>query len=145
MVRNKKIKRTFILGPLFSNWMEVFQPSLDCSSIGGWAFIQNIYFLMMIMMMMNCFCGLVGRRKACSLISSRDHCQRPSPSRISDTPQARFEPVQNLSSGLTEWSCAVVITTSPRRQFVTIFKCSNLQSHYNFLRVSNLNNLFQRY
>ena len=30
------------------------------------------------------------RRKAFSLISSQDHCQRSSPSRISDTPQAGF-------------------------------------------------------
>ena len=37
-----------------------------------------------------------------SLISIRDHCQRSSPSRISDTPQAGFEPAQNLSSGLVE-------------------------------------------
>ena len=48
------------------------------------------------------------------LISSRDHCHRSSPSRISDTPRAGFEPAQNLSSGLVEWSCAVVITTTPR-------------------------------
>ena len=41
---------------------------------------------MMMMTMMNCFCGMVDRRKAFSLISSRDHCQRSSPSRISDTP-----------------------------------------------------------
>ena len=54
------------------------------------------------MMMMNCFCDMVDRRKAFSLISSRDHCQRSSPSRISDTPQAGFEPAQNLSSGLVE-------------------------------------------
>ena len=66
-------------------------------------------------MMMNCFCGMVDRRKAFSLISSRDHCQRSSPSRISDTPRAGFEPAQNLSSGLVESSCAVVITTTPRR------------------------------
>ena len=26
--------------------------------------------------MMNCFCGMVDRRKPFSLISSRDHCQR---------------------------------------------------------------------
>ena len=66
------------------------------------------------MMMMNCFCGMVDRRKPFSLISSQDHCQRSSPSRISDTPRAGFEPAQNLSSGLFEWSCAVVITTTPR-------------------------------
>ena len=28
----------------------------------------------------DCFCGMVDRRKAFSLISSRDHCQRSSPS-----------------------------------------------------------------
>ena len=37
-------------------------------------------------MMMNCFCGIIDRRKAFSLISSRDHCQRSSPLRISDMP-----------------------------------------------------------
>ena len=53
-------------------------------------------------MVMNCFCGMVDRRKAFSLISSRDHCQRSSPSRISDAPRAGFKPAQNLSSGLVE-------------------------------------------
>ena len=70
---------------------------------------------MMMMMTMNCFCGMFDRRKAISLISSRDHCQRSLPSRISDTPRAGFEPAQNLSSGLVERSCAAVITTTPRR------------------------------
>ena len=69
--------------------------------------------------MMNCFCSIVDRRKAFSLISSRGHCQRSSPSRISDMPQAGFQPAQNLSSGLVEWSCAVVITTTPRRHYTT--------------------------
>ena len=58
-----------------------------------------------IIMMMNCFCGVVDRRKVFSLISSRYHCQRSSPSRISDTPQAGFELAQNLSSDFYEWSC----------------------------------------
>ena len=44
------------------------------------------------MVMMNCFRGMIDRRKAFSLISSRDHCQRSSPSRISDMPRAGFEP-----------------------------------------------------
>ena len=77
---------------------------------------------MMMMMIMNCFCGMVDRRKAFSLISSQDHCQRSSPSRIFDTPRAGFEPVQNLSSALVEWSCTVVITTTP---WLILFK----QSH----------------
>ena len=55
---------------------------------------------MMMMMMMNCFCSMVDLRKAFSLISSRDQCQRSSPSRISDTPLTGFEPPQNMSSGL---------------------------------------------
>ena len=45
-------------------------------------------FYKLTIMMMNCFCGMVDRRKAFSLIFSWDHCQRSSPSRISDTPQA---------------------------------------------------------
>ena len=64
--------------------------------------------------MINCFWGIVDRRKVFSLISSQEHCQRSSPSLISDTPRAGFEPAQNLSSGLVEWSCAVVITTTSR-------------------------------
>ena len=31
---------------------------------------------------------------------------------ISNKPWARFEPVQNLSSGLVEWHCAVVLTST---------------------------------
>ena len=62
------------------------------------------------------FCGMVDRRRVLSLNSCRDHCQISSPSRISDTPRAGFEPAQNLSSGFVEWSCAVVVTTTPRRK-----------------------------
>ena len=69
------------------------------------------------LMMMNGFCGMVNQRKAFSLISSRDHCQRSSPPWISDTLRAGYEPAQNLSSGFDEWSCAVVITTIPRRHY----------------------------
>ena len=78
--------------------------------------VSTIFKLMMMMMMMmmmkNCFCGIVDWRKAISLISSLDHCQRSSPLWISDMPRAGFQPAQNLSSGLVEWSCAVVITTT---------------------------------
>ena len=72
----------------------------------------------MMMMMMNCFCGMVDRRKAFSLISSRGHCQRSSPSRVSNTPRAGFEPAQNLSSDLVEWSCAIMITITPRHHIL---------------------------
>ena len=50
------------------------------------------------LMMMNCFCGMVDRRKTFILISSWDCCRRSSPSRTSDTTPAEFEPAQNLSS-----------------------------------------------
>ena len=63
------------------------------------------------------FCGMVDRRKAFSLISSWSHCQRSSPSWISDALQAGFEPVQNLSSGFVEWRCVVVIAITPRRHY----------------------------
>ena len=56
---------------------------------------------------------MVDWRKAFNHISSWDHWQRSSPLRIFDTPRAEFEPAQNLSSGLAEWSCAIVITTTP--------------------------------
>ena len=67
----------------------------------------------LVMIMINCFCGMVDQQKALGLISSWDHCQRFSSSKISNTPRAGFEPKQNLSSGFIEWSCAVVITTTP--------------------------------
>ena len=70
----------------------------------------------------NCFCGMVDLRKEFGLIFSRDHCQRSSPSRISDRARAGFEPTQNLSSGFVEWSCPIVITTTIRRQKEIIIK-----------------------
>ena len=42
---------------------------------------------------MNCFCGMVDRRKAFCLISTRDQ---------------GFKSAQDLSSDLAEWSCAVL-------------------------------------
>ena len=71
-------------------------------------------------MMMNCFCRMVDRRKVLSLISSWDRFQRFSPLQIGDTLQARFEPGPNLGSGFFEWSCAVVITTTPRRHKILL-------------------------
>ena len=92
----------------------------------------------MMMMMMNCFCGMVDRRKALSLVSSGDHRQRSSSPRISDTPRAGLEPAQNLSSGFAEWNCVVVITTTPRRRCSSpIFsKVTVLQPR--FLTICNL-------
>ena len=63
---------------------------------------------------MNCLCGMVDRRKAIFLTSRRDHCQRFSQSQISDTSRGGFKPVQNLSSGFAEWSCAFMLTITLR-------------------------------
>ena len=60
-------------------------------------YIRHVLWSTSMMTMMNCLCGMVDRRKAFGLISSRDHCQRSSPSRISDTPRAGFEPEFRLS------------------------------------------------
>ena len=64
--------------------------------------------------MMNCFCGMVDRREAFSLISSRDLCQKSSPLRISEMPRTVFEPALNLSLGFVKLSCALMITATPR-------------------------------
>ena len=68
----------------------------------------------MAMMMMNFFCGMVDRHNPFSFISSWDQvCQLEILTiENSGTPRAGFEPEQNLSPGLVEWSCAVVITTT---------------------------------
>ena len=72
--------------------------------------------MMMTMMIINCFSGMVDRQKVFSLLFSQGHCQRSSPSGISNTPQGGHEPTQILSSGLVEFrrSCIVVITTIPQ-------------------------------
>ena len=58
---------------------------------------------------MKCFCGMVDQWQTLSLISIQDQCHRFSMLQISHTPQAGFEPTQNLISGFIEWSCAVVV------------------------------------
>ena len=62
--------------------------------------MMMVMMMMMMMMMMkikmNCFCGMVDRRKAFSLITRGDHFQRFSPSQMPDTLRAGFETVQNL-------------------------------------------------
>ena len=72
--------------------------------------------------MINCFYGISDQQKAFSLISSKNHCQRSSPLEISNKLEAGFEPVQNLGLGLVEWSCAVVITTTPQHHNTQLFK-----------------------
>ena len=88
---------------------------------------------------MNCFCGMVDQWRTVSLVSNWDHCQRSSQPEISDMPQTGFEPVQNLISGFIEWSCAVVITTMPRRHYTTsigIVFCCRFTVIYNSMLLS---------
>ena len=74
-----------------------------------------------VLMMMNCFFGMVDQRKAFSLVSSQDHYQRSSPSLIFNTPRAGFEPAQNPSSGLVDEF------VQQCNQFFYISICGNLQ------------------
>ena len=63
-------------------------------------------------MMMNCFCGMVNwHKRHLALFPARIIVRDPHHSE-SDMPWAVFEPEQNLSSGLVEWSSAIVITTT---------------------------------
>ena len=48
------------------------------------------------------FCRMVDLLKEFTIISSRDHCQRSSLSRIPDTPRTGFEAEQNLSSNFNQ-------------------------------------------
>ena len=73
--------------------MFFFTPSANISSQKLKLMIMMMMMMMMMMRMMNCFCGL---------ISNRDHCQRSSQLRISNTPRVGFETAQNLNSGLVE-------------------------------------------
>ena len=113
---------------------DTLQPSQKQTNLKTYSLTKNYFSLMM----MNCFCGMVDRRKAVTLLSSRDHCQRSSPPRNSDTPRAGFEPAQKLSSGLVEWNCAVVITTTPRvaSLLYQLFLCINGLLHF-FTKVNS--------
>ena len=71
--------------------------------------------MMMMMMMMNCLCRIIVRQNTFSLIFCQGHYQRFSPSQFSDTPWAGLEPALSQSLDVIEWSCAVVITTTPQQ------------------------------
>ena len=79
-------------------------------------FIAKIKFMMtmMITMMMNCFCGIVDRRKAIRLISSRDHIVRDyTITDLRHTMNRNWTCTEPEFSFL-EWSCTVVLTTVNR-------------------------------
>lgn len=86
----------------------------------------------LVMIMINCFWGIIDRRKAISIASSRDLCQRFSPSRISDLTLTWFEPALKLSSNVCRielCSCVNHYTTAPSRSlthFVSLVTFCNL-------------------
>ena len=61
------------------------------------------------------FFGMVDRRKVLKLISSRDQCQRFSPSQTFYIQRAGLEPTQKLSSDFAKRSCSALITTTSQR------------------------------
>ena len=79
-------------------------------------------------------CGMVDCRIVLSFNPSRDHFQISSPSWISCKLRAGFEPAQNLSSGVVEWSFAVVITITPRPHLITF--CCMFWSYYTNNRIN---------
>ena len=58
--------------------------------------------VLLLIMVMNCFRGMVDRQKTFSLIYNQEHCQGYSALQISDTPQAGFKTVKNPSSDFVE-------------------------------------------
>ena len=81
--------------------------------------------IFLMMMMMNCFWGMVDRRKAFSLISSPGHCERSLPSRISNTPRAGFEPEFRL--------CRIKLRRSDNHYIMSPqYKVLYLMSHFIF-------------
>ena len=68
--------------------------------------------MMMMMMMIICFCGTVVRWKTLRLTSSRGHCQRFSPLRVSYKPWAGFELAQKLNLSFIGCSLNHYNTTS---------------------------------
>ena len=78
--------------------------------------------MMTMMMMMNRFCGMVDRRMAFSLISTRNYSQRFSASRISNRPRTGVQPA---SAAFFEWSCVAVITT--KLKSIRSFSCFTLK------------------
>ena len=91
-------------------------------------------------MIMNCFCGIIKRRKILSLISSLDHSQRFSPCQISDTPWAGFEPLQTLNviflKDFVQWWLSLhystIISYNVTGQITVFFMCFSFFSFSSF-------------
>ena len=72
---------------------------------------------------------LTDERRLC-LISSRDYCLRLSPSQISDTPRAGFEPAQNLSSDFDDH-----YTTAPQFKVSFIIEITLKFAHPSYFSI----------
>ena len=155
MISNQKIKGTFITfifgPPLFFKWMGVSQPLLDCFSIGVWAVMQNIYFFILLSFVYwcpiftsfkcsnlqfhynffqvsqiwpRCFLNGWGYFRHCYIVFQLEY--------------------EQLCKIYTSLSYVVFVCWSPFFTFFTFFKCSNLQSHYNFFQVSQIWRIFSK-
>ena len=123
MIRNQKIKGTFICGPLFFKWMGIFQSWLDCFSIGVWAFIHySKYKLFHLQKSLYAGVHLLQFLNAltCSPITLFFKC-------------IKLHQILSLFSTI---NLAYVLEINI--SFVTIFKCSSLQFHYSFFQVQQI-------
>ena len=96
---------------------------------------EDLTTALMIIIIINCFCGMVDQQEVVSLISRLGHCQKFSPLWISGMPGAGFEPVQNLSSkfnhfqiGRSGADCCTE-TFSCRWDHYNLSKCWSLVKH----------------
>ena len=77
-----------------------------------------------IYLMMICFCGWLTNKRSLILFAARTIVRDPHYQEY-DISWPGFELVQNLNSGFDEWSCAVVITTTPQHHKMYVCR-SNL-------------------
>ena len=85
----------------------------------------TVMVMMMMMMMMNCFLWNGWPRKALSLISSWDHCQRLSPSPISSMLEAGLDLCKTRIKAYAKWDCENHYTTVPK---TCLLYCKNNES-----------------
>ena len=82
---------------------------------------------------------MISNSKFClALFSAETIVRDPHNHESPGTPRAEFEPAQNLSSGFVEWSCAVVITTIPRRHNLLDYILVNLLLHNHMISNSKV-------
>ena len=101
---------TAVLNENFSNWRQ-------CTTSETYLFKknENIIFKHNVKVFHeSLFCGVFHLQKVLSFISSQGYCRIFLLSHTFDMPRARFQPAQDLNWNRVYWSCAVMITTTPR-------------------------------